>query len=270
MNARFSTATSVIKPADLGFENINELISAIIQYEKDNTNEEEISLNSYLQNIALYTNIDYKEETDFVKLMTIHQSKGLEFEYVFISGFSEGILPSHRSIRERKTAALEEERRLAYVAITRAKKELYFTESDGFNHGSRFNKLPSRFILEVKDNLFVSEGEFNEDWKNETRTTLKRIDSDLFFEPKIFVLNDKVRHPVFGVGEIIEVLDVSQEYMIQFEGQEYPKPINYNFRHLKNFDDLEDDNSPLEGRRYPKPLCSERLQQIKNMINKES
>lgn len=226
-------------------ENINELISAVIQYEKDNANEDDLSLNSYLQNIALYTNMDYKEEVDFVKLMTIHQAKGLEFPLVFVSGFSEGILPNHRSIRERKKAALEEERRLAYVAITRAERELYLTESDGFDHSSRVNKQPSRFILEIKDNLFVSEGKLNEEWKNEALTTLKQIDLALFFEPKVFVLNEKVRHPIFGIGEVVEVLDESQEYMVQFESQEHPKPISYNFRHWKNTDEPEDDVAPF-------------------------
>ena len=81
-------------------DNINELMSSIILYEKEA--DEEYSLSDYLQEIALYTNIDYKEDVDRVKLMTIHISKGLEFPYVFLCGMSEGILPNLRSIREKK------------------------------------------------------------------------------------------------------------------------------------------------------------------------
>ena len=92
-------------------ENLNELIQSIKTYEEDHK-EDEINLVTYLQEIALYTNLDYNKSKNHVKVMTIHQSKGLEFPFVFIAGLNEGIMPNKRSVRERKKKAMEEERSL--------------------------------------------------------------------------------------------------------------------------------------------------------------
>ena len=113
-------------------ENLQELVKSIRLYEEENR-EEDSTLDTYLQDIALYTNADYRKDDDKVKLMTVHQAKGLEFPLVWIYGLSEGIMPSHRTVRERGEAGLEEERRLMYVACTRAKDRLYFSDSEGFN-----------------------------------------------------------------------------------------------------------------------------------------
>lgn len=132
-------------------DNIAELMNSINYYESVNS-ESDYTLDTYLQDIALYTNTDYKNDGVTVKLMTIHQAKGLEFPYVFVCGLSEGIFPSHRTIRERKTNGEEEERRLMYVAVTRAEKALFLTDSEGYNYNSGFNKYPSRFLTEIKEN----------------------------------------------------------------------------------------------------------------------
>ena len=130
-------------------ENLGELQHSILYYENVNA-ENEISLSSYLQDIALYTNMDYDEEKkECVKLMTIHQSKGLEFPYVFVCGLTEGVMPSHKTIRCRKKEGLEEERRLMYVAVTRAEKALFLTESEGYNFTTNTDKYPSRFLCEI-------------------------------------------------------------------------------------------------------------------------
>ena len=110
-------------------ENIKELQNAIIALENDDT--EKLTLENYLQEIALYTDMDVdNNKADRVKLMTIHTAKGLEFPYVFLCGFSDGVLPSYMSMKEKR---LEEERRLTYVAITSAEKAVYMTESEGYN-----------------------------------------------------------------------------------------------------------------------------------------
>ena len=139
-------------------ENLEELLNSIKYYEQINR-DDDVSLEAYLQDIALYTNADYKNDGPTAKLMTIHQAKGLEFPFVFICGLTEGIFPSHRSIRERKENALEEERRLMYVAITRAEKGLFLTESEGYNAITKSDKYPSRFIGEIADGLINVEGE---------------------------------------------------------------------------------------------------------------
>ena len=138
-------------------ENIDELVKSMRFYEESHDGLE-ISLSDYLQDIALYSNADYRKESDTVKMMTIHQAKGLEFPHVFITGLSEGIFPSMRTIREYKKNGEEEERRLMYVAVTRAEKGLYLTESEGYNQSTRMNKYPSRFLAEIKQTLLVSEG----------------------------------------------------------------------------------------------------------------
>lgn len=142
-------------------ENITELLNSMRLYEQDKI-DQEATLDAYLQDITLYTNADYRKEANKVRIMTVHQSKGLEFPYVFIVGLSDGVFPNARSIRERKAQALEEERRLMYVAATRAEKRLYLTESEGFNVQARQDKLPSRFIAEIKRDLFVTEGTIDE------------------------------------------------------------------------------------------------------------
>lgn len=109
---------------------------------------EDINLEGFLQQIALMSTEDTDKPVEAVKLMTIHASKGLEFPVVFIIGFSEGIFPSSRTIEERKKLGLEEERRLCYVAITRAQEFLYLTDSEGQSQNG-IKKLPSRFLFEI-------------------------------------------------------------------------------------------------------------------------
>jgi DNA helicase-2/ATP-dependent DNA helicase PcrA len=220
-------------------ENITELMQSIKNYESTQINEEKVTLIQYLQDIALYTNIDYKNDNDFVKLMTIHQSKGMEFNTVFVVGMSEGIFPSHRSIRDRKISALEEERRLAYVAITRAEKELFLTESEGFNYETG-NKYPSRFIYEIRDGLLDVEGEISQDIINGCNNLIKRIDNELLGITQKFNLYDKVIHPFFGEGEIRVIHDESEDphYEIFFTQINKIKPISLEYTDLKLSQDI--------------------------------
>ena len=205
-------------------ENITELLNSIRSYEQDRT-DEPARLEEYLQDIALYTNADYRKETNKVKLMTVHQSKGLEFPFVFIIGLSDGIFPNARSIRERKVSALEEERRLMYVASTRAEKCLFLTESEGYNAQARQEKLPSRFIAEIKRDLFVTEGDMDESLWQRLRSQLasEYIEDDEEDLPeensgKIARVapGTMVEHRVFGRGTVISV-DDSGSCKVKFE-----------------------------------------------------
>jgi DNA helicase-2/ATP-dependent DNA helicase PcrA len=131
------------KEGDLDrLDNLAELKQSIFEFET--TSGEEVDLEEYLNNIALLTNTDTTDRPDSVKLMTIHSAKGLEFPYVFVCGMSEGIFPSSRAMSKKQ---LEEERRLAYVAFTRAEDKLYLTDSEGFSHAIQRDKYPSRFIF---------------------------------------------------------------------------------------------------------------------------
>lgn len=198
-------------------ENIAELASSIKYYEE--LNEDDVTLETYLQDIALYTNADYKKEGTSIKLMTIHQSKGLEFPYVFVCGLSEGIFPSHRSIRERRKNGEEEERRLMYVAVTRAEKALFLTESEGFNRATKSNKYPSRFLMEIGDNLLKVEGNIDPALLEGTKSLVKQIDEEITLHTNStkFAVGDKVEHKVFGIGEIIEAIPERDSYKVLFE-----------------------------------------------------
>lgn len=188
-------------------ENIAELVNSIKNYEEENK-EDDVILQKYLQDIALYTNLDYQKDTDRVKLMTIHQAKGLEFPYVFVSGLSEEIFPNPRSIRENKERGLEEERRLMYVAVTRAEKALFLTESEGYGSQANGAKVPSRFIREIRQDLYVTEGKMDASLWNGTDAFLKReqslLNSDMDDALKTGYL---VTHSHFGNGIIVSVND---------------------------------------------------------------
>ncbi len=201
-------------------ENLTELIESVRLYENENR-EETLSLQTYLQDIALYTNADYRQDKEKVKLMTIHQAKGLEFPAVFIIGLSEGIFPNQRSLRERKRKALEEERRLMYVAITRAEKHLFLTESEGYNIQLGGYKYPSRFIKEIKSNLFVTEGDMDESIWRQAASKADALDSECGCFPERpdarFNPGDVVLHKVLGQGMVREVSDDGDYCTVEFD-----------------------------------------------------
>ena len=124
-------------------ENLKELIRAMQEYS---------DLQSFLEHVALATSIDQEWEGAKINLMTMHAAKGLEFDVVFLPGWEEGLFPHQKSLEEKGDFALEEERRLAYVGITRAKKEAFlsFAMKRAY-HGDWMDTLPSRFINEIPD-----------------------------------------------------------------------------------------------------------------------
>jgi DNA helicase-2/ATP-dependent DNA helicase PcrA len=133
-------------------ENLKELIRAMQDYD---------SLQSFLEHVALATSIDQEWEGAKVNLMTMHAAKGLEFNVVFLPGWEEGLFPHQKSLEEKGDFALEEERRLAYVGITRAKKQAYisFAMKRAY-HGDWIDALPSRFVNEIPENS-VEKNEIN-------------------------------------------------------------------------------------------------------------
>ncbi|PXX25675.1 ATP-dependent helicase [Arenibacter sp. ARW7G5Y1] len=209
-------------------DNIKEFQNSIILLESQD--EEPINLTEYLQEIALYTDMDIDDDkNDRVKLMTIHTSKGLEFPYVFLCGFTEGVLPSAMSIKERRAKALEEERRLTYVAITRAEKAFYLTESEGFNLSTGLSKYPSRFLFEISESYFVRKGELSQEIIKEAKEQLV-LNAKRQLIQKRFEVGDIVKHAIWNEGKIIEVNESKGEYTIEFK--EATKPITFEFKGL--------------------------------------
>lgn len=183
-------------------DNIKELLQSTSDYDKEWMDEG--NLNNYLQDIVLYTNEDLKSTPRKVKLMTIHQSKGLEFPYVFVVGLSEGIFPNYRSIVERGNAGEEEERRLMYVAITRAEKNLILTDSEGFNNTIEQSKYPSRFIKEIKECDIHFDTEVDSELFYQTESCVKNLNTQIKIENyyKGLKEGDYVYSKFFGVCKI--------------------------------------------------------------------
>ena len=190
-------------------ENLDELAASIAYYEDEHRNDElPVTIERYLQDIALYTNADYRKDGTAVRLMTIHQAKGLEFPCVIVVGMAEGIFPSHRALRERKRAAEEEERRLMYVAVTRAQRVLVLTESEGYDNAVQGEKYPSRFIGEIDERLLTVKGNPDPQLFAASRALAARLAGELEMATRAdeagIHLGDVVAHPVFGQGVVIE------------------------------------------------------------------
>ena len=219
-------------------ENIKELQNAIIALENEDV--EKLTLENYLQEIALYTDMDVDDsKNERVKLMTIHTSKGLEFPYVFLCGFTDGILPSFMSLKEKR---IEEERRLTYVAITRAEKAFYMTESEGYNFQTGMNKYPSRFLWEIKDNLYVRQGILPEQIINEAKSQIEYEKGLLNPAPiPILEVGDVVEFSSWGEGKVISKDDEQKIYLIYFNALRSDRPIRYDWRGLKKIEKKEDD-----------------------------
>jgi DNA helicase-2/ATP-dependent DNA helicase PcrA len=154
-------------------------------------------------------------------MMTVHTAKGLEFPYVFVVGLNEGIFPSRRAETARM---LEEERRLAYVAFTRAEDKLFLSDSEGFSHVHQF-RYPSRFIFDAgKENLeYITE--LKEELIEDTKLHIKMQEN--WLKAAEFGVGDKVRHQHFGVGEIMEINMNNSCYLIKFESVNTPRSINF-------------------------------------------
>ena len=145
--------------AEARIENIDELLSKVVAYEEG---EEQPTLSGFLEEVALVADIDsVGEENDYVVLMTLHSAKGLEFPKVFLAGMEDGLFPSYMSITsDNASSELEEERRLAYVGITRAQKELTFTLcKERRQYGELVRPEPSRFLLELPQDDLIWEQE---------------------------------------------------------------------------------------------------------------
>ena len=136
-----------------------------------------------------------------MKLMTIHAAKGLEFPHVFLLGMSEGVFPSAKTIEERSEYGLEEERRLCYVAITRAEKSLTLLDSEGFSQNGT-EKMPSRFLREIGEENYIRVGVISKDIQQALKHgEVKRTETTDKIEIK--QIGDSVVHPAFGEGKIV-------------------------------------------------------------------
>jgi len=199
-------------------DNLAELKQAIYDFERKAG--EEVSLGNYLDHAALFTNMDQVDRTQAVKLMTIHAAKGLEFPVVFLCGLSEGIFPGKRVNTREK---LEEERRLCYVAFTRAKDRLYLSDAAGVNYDGSY-RSPSRFLFDAeKENLeyvIQLDPELEERTICQIRKTENRV-SDAACKGNM--IGKQVLHPIFGSGKVIGIPRDTGGYIVQFDAIVTPR-----------------------------------------------
>ena len=191
--------------------NLAELKQSIDEYEK--TSGEENTLEEYLQSIALYTNNDREKDKDSVTMMTIHTAKGLEFQYVFVCGVNEGIFPSKHVDTE---AMLEEERRMAYVACTRAECGLYISDAEGLNYDDSF-RYPSRFIFNIDREAIDYVNELPQRLVDDTKSYIAANESRYMPLDTELKPGDRVRHKVFGEGTITGIRGDIGCYVVKFD-----------------------------------------------------
>jgi DNA helicase II / ATP-dependent DNA helicase PcrA len=202
-------------------ENLAELKQSIFDYEK--TAGEECSLEDYLEKISLFTNLDQKESSDSIQMMTIHTAKGLEFPYVFVCGLNEGIFPSKHIDTTEK---MEEERRLAYVAFTRAENALFLTEAEGVNYDGSY-RYPSRFIFNIEKTFLEYVVELDARLINDANQYIDINEKKLDWNSNRLQVNDIIQHHVFGRGKIVEVNEVASMYTIKFDNMETNRSISF-------------------------------------------
>lgn len=194
-------------------DNVAELKRAVQQAGED----PDTTLEDFLAKVALLTNMDGKDKREAVKLMTIHSSKGMEFPFVFICGLNEGVFPSRKISTPEE---MDEERRIAYVAMTRAINRLYLSDSEGVANDNVF-KLPSRFIFDIgRENL-----NYVRELPQSFEGRVKRLSA--IQTATAFQVGELVSHPVFGIGRILEVNTKSLSYKIKFEKLETERDIQF-------------------------------------------
>ncbi len=214
-------------------ENIDELRNKIVVYEE---NAESPALDELLEEIALVSDVDNLNSTDDkVVLMTIHSAKGLEFPYVFLCGMEDGLFPGSMTINSGNPEDMEEERRLCYVGITRAKKRLYLSSArQRMMHGSSSYNSISRFIKEIPQELLDLGGyrkALNQTGQPVAASTVSPVFTAKPAYGKTFSVNralqleygvgDRVRHVKFGVGIVQEVVNGGRDYEVTVDFENY-------------------------------------------------
>ena len=203
-------------------DNLAELKQSVYEYET--ACGEEATLEHYLAHVALFTNSDAGEAGDKVKLMTVHADKGLEFPYVFLCEMNEGIFPSRKT---NTLPGMEEERRLAFVAMTRAEKRLYLSEAKGRNiDGSP--RYPSRFLLDVAPELLEHTEPPEEGLVKEARDYIEASEKYLpEKEAESFAIGQRVRHAIMGLGTVVDIDTAKGAHIVRFDGFATSRAISF-------------------------------------------
>ncbi|WP_017651926.1 DNA helicase PcrA [Fortiea contorta] len=187
-------------------QNVQELYNAVLQFQEEN---EDVTLQAFLQSTALSSDLDnLKEGKTAVSLMTLHASKGLEFPVVYLVGLEQGLFPNYRSLSD--PAALEEERRLCYVGITRAQERLYLSHArERRLYGSREPAVRSQFLDELPEELLATQHR-----SRQTYTKSSAVRGVKPSNPENWQVGDRVLHKTFGLGEITHVFGAGNKISV--------------------------------------------------------
>ena len=207
-------------------ENIEELKTSILTYQNE---AEEASLGGFLEEISLYTDVDkYEPDQDTVMLMTVHSAKGLEFRNVFLVGMEQGVFPGNRSLSTPQD--LEEERRLAYVALTRAKEKLTLTTAASrMLFGMTMRNPPSQFLEEIDKSLLEEKTSRRQSKRGIPAGNAESVQSISLLQqqmaaskkrvyqaqPKEFHVGERVRHAVVGDGTVLSITKMANDAMLE-------------------------------------------------------
>lgn len=204
-------------------DNLAEIKQSVYEYET--SCGEESTLEHYLSHVALFTNNDAADNSDKVKLMTVHSAKGLEFPYVFLCAMNEGVFPSKKTDTIQK---MEEERRLAFVAMTRAQKGLYLSEAEGRNFDGS-PRYPSRFLLDIEPALLDYTQKPQEGLIRETKDYLVINERYLADEENQLSLavGQRVKHNIFGSGTVVDVDLIKAAHLVKFDNIDTPRSISF-------------------------------------------
>lgn len=204
-------------------DNLAELKQSVYEYET--SCGEESTLEHYLSHVALFTNNDAADNSDKVKLMTVHSDKGLEFPYVFLCAMNEGVFPSKKTDTIQK---MEEERRLAFVAMTRAQKGLYLSEAEGRNFDGS-PRYPSRFLLDIEPALLDYTQKPQEGLIRETKDYLVINERYLADEENqsSLAVGQRVKHSIFGSGTVVDVDLIKAAHLVKFDNIDTPRSISF-------------------------------------------
>ena len=204
-------------------DNLAELKQAVYEYETGCG--EESRLEDFLSHVALLTNADAAAAPNAVKLMTVHTAKGLEFPYVFICGLDEGMFPSKRTS---SFEAMEEERRLAFVAMTRAEKGLYLSDAEGRGLDGSF-RYPSRFVFDIDRQLMDYSTELDPGLKADAQRYISSAHNRLkgLSGQQRLNVGDRVRHDIMGNGVIEDIDEERMAYVVKFDELPTTRKINF-------------------------------------------
>ena len=204
-------------------DNLAELKQSVYEYET--SCGEESTLEHYLSHVALFTNNDAADNSDKVKLMTVHSAKGLEFPYVFLCAMNEGVFPSKKTDTIQK---MEEERSLAFVAMTRAQKGLYLSEAEGRNFDGS-PRYPSRFLLDIEPALLDYTQKPQEGLIRETKDYLVINERYLADEENqsSLAVGQRVKHSIFGSGTVVDVDLIKAAHLVKFDNIDTPRSISF-------------------------------------------